>query len=371
MDTDALNAGVLRELRAKKPYPALSLTMPTHRRAPDHAQDAVRLRSLATRAGARLEADPRVTRDARTAVREQLDRAVAEVDPRRALDSLLIFASTDEYQIWQLPRTVPERVILSDTYLTRNLVAAKAQAQSLWVLTVSGEHAALWSGSPERLHEEHRYGFPMTAPREAPNPQRKEQIGDTPSTYSGEEARHFLRAVDEKLRRLLAAEPRPLFLVGLPPALALLDSVGDSAKAAISRVTKGAPPGTSAAELLRELGPALDDRSRQTAAGIRTRLENARGSHSFAGGLDEVWAAVRESRVGLVAVEEHFQRTVRVTDGHLEPVSEGATQAADGQVREDIVDELVEAALDSGSDVVFVADDSLAEHGRISAALRF
>ncbi|RST20315.1 chemotaxis protein, partial [Streptomyces sp. WAC04770] len=75
--------------------------------------------------------------------------------------------------------------------------------------------------------------------------------------------------------------------------------------------------------------------------------------------------------VGLIAVEEHFQTTVRVTDEHLEPVPEGTTAAEDPEIREDIVDELIEAALDGGADVVFVEDDSLAEHGRIAAALRF
>ncbi len=70
-------------------------------------------------------------------------------------------------------------------------------------------------------------------------------------------------------------------------------------------------------------------------------------------------------------MEEHFQATVRVADEHLEPVPEGTAQSADVAVREDIVDELVEAALDSGADVVFVEDDSLAEHGRIAAALRY
>lgn len=60
-----------------------------------------------------------------------------------------------------------------------------------------------------------------------------------------------------------------------------------------------------------------------------------------------------------------------MTDEHLEPVPEGSTQTADGTIREDIVDELVEAALDSGADVVFVEDDSLTEHGRIAAALRY
>lgn len=371
MDTDALTAGLLQELRATRPYPALSLTMPTHRRAPENAQDSVRLRNLVAEAGSRLEDDPRVTREAGSAVKAQLERAVGEVDQRRALEGLVILADADEYQIWQLPRHAPERVVLSDTYLTRNLVAAKARAQLFWVLGVSAEHATLWSGTNEGLRAEETGGFPLTAPHEAPNPQREERIGDTPSTYSSEDARNFLRSVDEKLRGVLAADPRPLFLMGLAPALALLDGVGESSKSAVGRVAKGTTAETTAAELLKDLRPALDDRRKQAASEIQGRLDNARGSRSFAGGLDEVWAAVREGRAGLVAVEEHFQQTVRVTDEHLEPVDAAAARTADGQVREDIVDELIEAALDNGCEVAFVADDSLADHGRIAAVLRF
>ncbi|MFJ4915185.1 chemotaxis protein [Streptomyces sp. NPDC088726] len=371
MDTDALTAGLLQELRAAKPYPALSLTMPTHRRAPDNAQDAVRLRNLVADAGSRLDADPRVGREARTAVRQQLDRAVAEIDPRRALDSLVVLATADEYQIWQLPRTAPERVVLSDTYLTRNLVAAKAQARPFWALTVSADHAALFSGTADAAHEERIGGFPLTAPHEPPNPQREERIGDTPSTFSDEDTRQFLRTVDEKLRGVLATDPRPLYLVGLAPALAMLDEVGESTGAAAGRVIKGAPADTTPSGLLTELRPALEARQKRFAAEIDGKLDEARGRHAFAGGLDEVWAAVREARAGLVAVEEHYQQTVRVAQEHLEPVSADALDPADGTVREDIVDELVETALDSGAEVVFVADDSLREHGRIAAALRY
>lgn len=319
----------------------------------------------------RLEADPAVTHEAGNAVKEQLDRAVTELDPRRALDALVVLVTADEHQIWQIPRTAPERVVLSDTYLTRNLVAAKAQAQPFWALTVSAEHAVLWSGAQDVLTEERTGGFPLTAPREAPNPQREEQIGDTPSTFTDEETRNFLRTVDEKLRAVLAEDPRPLYLVGLAPALALLDEVGESTKSAVGRVAKGVPADMTPGDLLKELRPALDERRQRFAAEIDGRLDEARGRRAFAGGLDEVWAAVREGRAGLVAVEEHFQQTVRVADEHLEPVSGEAADLTDSSVREDIVDELVEAALDSGADVVFLADDALTEYGRIAAALRY
>ncbi|THA71496.1 chemotaxis protein [Streptomyces sp. A0958] len=372
MDTDALTAGLLQELRAAKPYPALSLTMPTHRRAPDNAQDAVRLRNLLSEADNRLEADPEVTREARTAIRQQLDRAVGELDQRRALDALVLLATADEYQIWRLPRTVPERVVLSDSYLTRNLVAAKAQAQPFWALTVSSDHAALYSGTVDSAQEAHIGGFPLAAPHWDPNPQRVERIGDTPSNFTNEDTRNFLRDVDEKLRAVLATDPRPLYLVGLAPALALFDEVGESAKSAAGRVTKGAPAENAGpGDLLTELRPALEARRERFAAEIDGKLDEARGRKTFAGGLDEVWAAVREGRAGLVAVEEHYQQTVRVDQEHLKPVSGDSADLTDADVREDIVDELVEAALDSGADVVFVADDSLKEHGRVAAELRY
>ncbi|WP_299536087.1 chemotaxis protein [uncultured Streptomyces sp.] len=372
MDTDALTAGVLKELRAPHPAPVLSLTMPTHRRAPENAQDAVRLRNLVTEAANRLDADPRISREDAAATKRQLDLAVSELDPRRALDALVLFAGPDEHRIWSLPRTVPERVVLADTYLTRNLVAAKAQARPYWVLTVAADHATLWSGTPDALRPEKTGGFPLTAPREDPNPQREERIGDTPSTFTDEETRTFFRTVDEKLRGVLAADPRPLYLVGLAPALSLLDDVGESAAAAVGRVAKGAPADLSPSRLAAELRPALDAQTVEAAAGVRARLDTARGGKLFAGGLDEVWSAVQEGRVALLAVEEHFRRSARTTGGHVELVPEDeAVTAGDPDVYEDFVDELAEAALDSGAEVVFTVDGALSQYDGIAAALRY
>ncbi|PZT73487.1 MULTISPECIES: baeRF3 domain-containing protein [unclassified Streptomyces] len=371
MDTDVLTAGLLQELRATRPYPALSLTMPTHRRAPDNAQDPVRLRNLLSEAHNRLEADPAVSRETCAAIKRQLERAVSELDQRRALDALVLLATADEYRIWRLPRTAPERVVLSDSYLTHNLVAAKAQARPFWALTVAADHAALFSGTTESAQEARIGGFPLTAPREEFNPQRMERTGDTPSNFANEDTKLFLRTVDEKLRAVLATDPRPLYLVGIAPALALFDEAGQCAKDAVGRVTKGAPADNAPRELLTELRPALDARRARFAAEIDARLDAARGRKAFAGGLDEVWAAVREGRAGLVAVEEHYQQTVRMDEEHLRPVTDEVVDPADVTIREDIVDELVEAALDSGAEVYFVADGSLEAHGRIAAELRF
>jgi peptide subunit release factor 1 (eRF1) len=102
---------------------------------------------------------------------------------------------------------------------------------------------------------------------------------------------------------------------------------------------------------------------------VTQRIEDAQGRRVFAAGLEEAWQTVREGRIELLAVEEGFQETVCVTDSHLIPAeSEGSVGLA---AREDIVDEIIEATLDTGGEVAFLPDGTLSAHDHIAAVLRF
>ncbi|GJF27366.1 hypothetical protein KNE206_00660 [Kitasatospora sp. NE20-6] len=373
METDSLTAETLRELRTARPYPAVSLTMPTHRREPDNAQDAVRLRNLLAEAERRIDSDPEASRQDRIDLHRQLERAVAEIDPRHTGDGLVLYATTADHQVWNLAREVPERVVLSDTFLTRNLVAAKAQARPYWVLAVAADRASLWGGSGQTLHEHEADGFPAEAEGPDWDVQREERVGDQPSTFSDEDTRRFLRTVDAALGTVLAADPRPLFLVGLAQAVSLLQEVGTGKAAgkAVATVLKGGLTDGPDRLLLQELTPAMAEFARHESDRVGSALDAARSRRAFAAGLDEVWEAVCEGRAEMVAVEEHFQRTVRLTDGHLTPLDDGSTGGWEDGVREDIVDELVETALDKGAEVVFLPDEQLSAHERIAAVLRY
>ncbi|MFD3454362.1 chemotaxis protein [Streptomyces sp. NPDC058691] len=372
METDALTAGTLRELRATRPYPAVSLTMPTHRR-PDNAQDAVRLRNLIAEAERRVENDPDASRRARIRIKGQLQRVASEVDLRHSLDGLVMYATEEDHQLWVLPRPVPERVVISDSFLTQNLVAAKARARPYWVLGVAADRATLWSGSGQSLHPHEGDGFPAEPEHLEWDPERLEQIGDHPSTFSDEETRRFLRSVDSALATLLGTDDRPLYLVGLPDAVGLLKEVGTAADSAVATVLKGGLADAPELTLLEELAPAKEEFGRQESERVGARFDEARSRRTFAAGLDEVWESVCEGRAELVAVEEDYQRVVRLSDGHLLPLDGDGERAGGFEegVREDIVDEVVETALDKGAEVVFLPPDTLSEHERIAAVLRY
>lgn len=376
MHINDLSTSALASLRKPRPYPAVSVVLPTHRRATGTAEDQVRLRNLIAGAVRRVEGDPQVGRDQRFDVIEQLTLGEEAADLRNAQDALVVLAAPGEHQVWQLPRRASERVVIGDTFLTRNLVAAHAQSLPYWVLTVSADGARLWGGSDDYVREERRAGFPLRRERIQTDPERLQRIGDVSSTYRDEETLSFLRRVDATLGDALAQEPRPLYLVGVVEGLSTLESVGPHARTAVGRVHKGGMEDGPGPVLAQELRPARAAVAERRARQALERLNDARSSRRFAAGLDEVWQTAREARIGMLAVEEPFREAARVVTGHLTPApdargSEPATSPRPPGVREDVVDELVEASLGTGAEVVFVPDGALAEHGRVAAALRY
>ncbi|MEU5317755.1 chemotaxis protein [Streptomyces sp. NPDC021056] len=362
----ALSPTTLTELRRPRPYPAVSVLTPTHRREPENTQDPVRLRNVVAAAKKQLEADPAVSRERRADVERQLDQALSEVDLAHAEDGLVIFAAPGEHQVWSLARAVPERVVLSDTFLTRNLVSAQASERPFWVLSVSADQVTLWNGGTDRVTEHRAGGFPLTRSRENFDAERQERIGDLPSTFRDEDTRHFLRDADTAMGRLLREDPRPLYITGETAALSALDEVGSATKDAVHVPHGGLAHGTPDA-VWQTVRPLQEAEARKNTAAVARELETARGRRAFAAGVDEVWQSAREGRVRLLAVEENYRVTVRDEGGdHLVPAMSGDLDA-----REDIVDEIVEQCLETGAEVRFVPDGTLGDASGIAGVLRY
>jgi hypothetical protein len=365
-----LTPAVLADLRRPRKYPAVSVLLPTHRREPDNAQDAVRLRNLLEEAKEAVHNDPEVSRSDRIDVIRRLDQALSEVDLVHAEEGLAIFAAPGEHQIWSLSRPVPARVLLAQTFLTRNLVAAHAADQPYWVLALDSRLATLWSGSrrhaPEPAPDSVSGAFPVRRPEVDFDPERQERIGDTPSTFDDEETRHYLREVTEAVAAVQAVDPRPVYAIGELEALAALDEAGPVVREAVARVTQGGladGPGEALGRAVRDADRAQDAEAVVT---VLDDLDRARGRKAFAGGVDEVWQSVTEGRAALVAIEDGYRATVRDDGEHLVPAASDERGA-----RDDIVDEIAEQALDTGARVRFVPDGALSDTGQIAAVLRY
>lgn len=377
-------------LQAIQGYPAVTILLPTHRTSPDNRQDPIRVKNLASQAADRLlkEFSKREVQP----LLNNLDAIVNEIDYRHALDGLAIFVNQEFARKFYLPFPVSERVIIDETFVTRDLVMAMNRSPRYWVLALSENSTRLFEGARDALVEITDYGFPRTNEGpggELPLPGDYEPVagwgswnvglpqgglslpggfGAEKSAYRDEYRRKFFREVDGAFAEAAQDDPLPLLLAGVGRQLSFFNEVSRHG-AWVAGLLQGNYDQTSAHDLGRLLWPlvleAMDARRQK----LLQELDAAVGAQRSASTLGEAWMHAQMGRVATLLVEEDYHQPARRSEsGMLLTVVD---EAGGPDVLEDAVDDLIELVLQKGGQVYFLQAGALAIHGRVAAILRY
>lgn len=348
-------------VRKAKGFPSVSILFATHA-ASGGREDHIRLRNLLTEAGERLAAEGRKS-DGRK-VLEKLERLALEVRPGAAYRGLALFANRDVAVKMDLPFPVPERVVVDETFATRDLVSILNRTPRYWVLVLAEKGTRLLRGTGESLREVEAHGFPMSMER----PEETKRHAKAPQADKKDEAAlHFFQRVDKAYAEAAKAEPHPLVLVGVERHLSHFASLGVHRE--VLATVEGSHARTGAAQIGKLVAPHVQEGLRKRTKAALRDLEKAVGARKYVSGTGEAWRLAREGRVAALLVEEEYRQPARLdpTGSRLELVND----PADPGVIDDVVDEVIETALEKGGRVVFVAKGALAAHQRIAAILRY
>lgn len=353
-------------LQQVRGYPALTITLPTHRTAPDNRQDPIRLRNLVDQAAQRLNAE--VGRREAEPLLARLEQLVGQIDFRYTLDGLALFVHRDFARAFKLPFAVPERVVVDETFATRDLVYALNRSAPYWVLVLGEKPTRLFEGVRDTLIEVTERDFPLVHEGPGGAAPLPGGFGVRKSAYRDERHRQFFRRVDAALKPILAEDPLPLVVVGVDRHLAFFQEVTSHRDAILTTVT-GSHSKTSPHRLGRLVWPLVELNRQALRDRAMAELEQATGAGKSAATIGEVWRFAHEGRGALLLVEEdfHYPAVVDASGWHLEPAAEPAGPG----VLDDAVDEVIETVLAKGGRVVFVENGRLSAHGRIALVLRY
>lgn len=366
MLTAELGERDLAALRSPREFPAVSVLLPTHRTFPDNRQDTIMARNLLDEATTRLR-DANLPHGIADEVIASLEAAAEAADLDHAAEALVLFAAPGgEHHTFSLPYVHPRaRVVIGQSFATRDLVAAQEHVWNYWVLVLAERPARLWSGTGERLTESTTGGFPLSysPPVErgpVPHAREAEQI-------KNDRREQFFRHVFGEMASVLSSNGRPLVVTGVARSLAYFDQL---APAAVTSQFIGSADGSfdhaSGPELAAIVAPALNAERQCWQADAIERLETARSERLFAGGLSQVWDLAAAGQIRELLVEEGFLAPARQDSGHLLPPGDPSGDQVD-----DAVDTIMDAVLDGGGEVIFVPDGSLESAQRIAASLRY
>jgi hypothetical protein len=354
MLTAELGERDLAALRAPREFPAVSVLLPTHRTFPDNRQDTILLRNMLDEAATRLR-DANLPHGIADEVIGSLETAAAAADLDHAAEALVLFAAPGgEHHTFSLPYVHPRaRVVIGQSFATRDLVAAQEHVWNYWTLVLSEQPARLWSGTGERLTESTAGGFPLSA--------------SVPRQRGGEEDLSFFRHVLGEMVTVLADDGRPLVVTGVSRCLSYFDQFAPAAvKSQFIGAAEGSFDHATGPELAAIVAPTLTAERQRWQADAIERLETARSERLFAGGLSQVWDLAAAGQIRELLVEECYLAPARQDGGHLLPPGDPS-----GDQIDDAVDTIMDAVLDGGGEVIFVPDGALESAQRIAASLRY
>lgn len=332
----------LRELQALRVYPSVTLLFnTTSGKQPSEAELTRATQLLA-------DADRRLTEEVSDGTRlEIVSRAHAllhEVGKLAASDSVALFVSPDHASHAQLGKPVKERVIIDDTFATRDLVADAGNTADYRLFTFSEQVARLFLGDRSGLREVKDETWPILR-----DPDLSDQLWN--------------RTVFKFVEKVETEASLPTVVAGVEQSVRQVFTDNGSTVGVIS----GNRDRATASVLHGLAWPfvALWLRRKETEALIR--LHEADSKLLVARGIDDVWMAANGGRVQLLVVEEGYELSGRVTSGYLEITEDREAP----HVVDDVADDLIETVLAKGGRVVVMSDGALSEYGRVAAVLRY
>jgi len=367
-------------LGASEP-PCVSIYMPTHRTYPDVQQDTIRYKDLVRRVEDRL-AKTHPGRDAR-AVTEKLHALEGDNEFwNSGRDGLAVLASPSRFDVFKLPRTVPERAEVADTFHVKPLLRLAQSADRFHVLCVSRERVALFEGDRYELHPVQVQGIPYSVDVGLTYPDNPADSFHTALSGPGLRTDHvrdgrgdrapellptterYFQAVDRAVTDLVSNPAGlPVILVGID------DNLATFRQAAKNRfITADAVSGDWTRWSLNEI--------REKAWGVfekryRDRLEKLKEDFGTAEahgrGTKDLYAAAEAARMGRVGVllvdaDKSLPGSIDRTTGAVTP-----GDAAAG----DLLDDLAELAARNGATVIVVPTDRMPTTTGLAAIYRY
>jgi len=367
-------------LLAPQEPPCISLYQPTHRHHPDNQQDPIRYRNLLRDMENSLR-ERYPTREVRSLLERFQALARDEFFWNYRTDGLAILAAHDRFQIFELQRTVPERLIVADSFHTKPLLRILQSADRYQVLCLTRQDARLFEGNRDALDPVELKNVPatltealgdrVTSPRQSVH-----SVGTQASVHHGQGGRkdeiendmiRFFRVID---RGILENHSKPS---GLPLMLAALAEYHAPFREIshnpylMAEGLQVNPSALSVEELCKQAWQKVEPIYLARLAKLVDNFQVARSRQQGSDDLAQVAEATAAGRVGTLLVEAD-----RVVPGKLDLQSGKITPAelADPSV-DDVLDDIAETVLRMKGEVVVVPRERMPTTTGLAATYRF
>lgn len=350
----------LKDIRSEN---CITIIMTTHRTKPDYLNDDLRLKNLIKEVETRLMAD--MDKKEATKLLEKLNSLAASLDHSQNLESLMLFVNEDIAEYVRLPIKVQDRVVIDDTFATRDLFRAVHIQMHYYVLVLSQEKIRMVEAMNDTVIKEIGAPFPIENVQDF----SKDDPSDSVSSRRTNLIIEFLNQADKDVNEIRKANPLPVFICGLEENYNEYIKIADKKDSIFDVYLDKSKINDPAHSIVEDAWEVVKEYVVEKNNARKAELKKAVGENKFVSDTNEIWRAISEGRVQTLFIEQGLFQPAIMKGDEIVYVSE--EQRNDTGVIDDVYDEMIEANMDFGGDVVFLPKGELSKFNGFGAITRY
>ncbi len=339
----------------------VSIILNTHRTKPDNQKDAITLKNLVKEAEERLLNDY----DKRFAgsIIEKLKNLADTIDHNYNLESLVLFVNADFADYTRMLIEVGDRVIIDNTFATRDLVRAMHQEAGYYILVLSRQNARLIEAYNDQVVQEFKGNFPIKNTLYTTDKIRL-------SNAKGQDnlIEEFFNRVDKLVLATIKENPLPILLATETRNFSHYQKIADKKDLIIGHINRNRDdeePYHIVADAWKDMQAIVKEKQAARIA----ELEKAISKGRFLSDYNKIWNALQQGRGQTLFVKKEFFQPALLVDNKIVLV-ESFENDQKGIV-DDIIDEMIELNLAFGGDTVFMEGNELEQFQNVALITRF
>lgn len=343
----------------------VSIILNTHRTAPDNQKDSITLKNLIKDAEERLMNS--LDKKKAQLIVESLTKLEASIDHNHNLESLILFVNVEEKiaEYMRLPIAVVDRVIIGDTFATRDLLRAIHLTSSYYVLVLSQQKVRLIQAINDEVIKEFASPFPLENTGFYTNAGRETSYAARQTNLMAD----FFNLVDKEVNTIRKENPLPVLICTDEANFHEYLKIADDKDSIFEAHLSGNKLDEKAASIVKETWPVIKDATEKRNTHRKSELDKAVGSGRFLSDVNEIMSAIKEGKVQTLFVQQGLFQPAVMENGSVKLLAENDEKPK--TMVDDIFDEMIEMNMDYGGDSVFLPKGSLDEFNGFGAITRY
>lgn len=352
---------ILKKIKDIQAEACVTIILNTHRTRPDNEKDPLLLKNLVKEAETRLYVD--YEKRFVWPIMENLNKMVEKIDHQQNLESLILFANQELADYTRLPIKVVDRVIIDNTFASRDLVRALHQESSYYVLVLSRQNARLIEAYNDKVVKELGGDFPIKNNLYTTDRQDLSSNKGTDNLIE-----EFFNRVDKTVQTAIKDNPLPILLATETRNVHHYTKVADRKHIIIGHINKNRDD-EKAHHIIPEAWEVVKTITKERIAARISELHQAVGAGKVVSDLSEIWNAIQHGRGQTLFVKKGFFQPAILKDNQVIIVEK--FEKDQKEVIDDIVDEMIEFNLAYGGDNVFIEGNDLDKFNNLALVTRY